>query len=62
MLEKFQSIKIASRSYWLNAFLAKTKSKLTENDNAINKLDADIIGACIINLVFCSSIFGKSVS
>ena len=61
MLEKFQLIKIASRSYWLNVFLTKSsKSKLTENDNRINILDADEIG--IINLVFCSSIFRKSVS
>ena len=31
MLEKFQLIKIAKRSYWLNAFLTKSKSILTEN-------------------------------
>ena len=31
MLEKFQPIKIAERFYWLNAFLTKSKSKLTEN-------------------------------
>ena len=31
MLEKFQPIKIAKRSYWLNAFLTKSKSILTEN-------------------------------
>ena len=31
MLEKFQPIKIAKRFYWLNAFLTKSKSVLTEN-------------------------------
>ena len=31
MLEKLQPIKIAKRSYWLNAFLTKSKSILTEN-------------------------------
>ena len=31
MLEKFQPIKIAKRFYWLNAFLTKSKSILTEN-------------------------------
>ena len=31
MLEKSQPIKIAKRSYWLNAFLTKSKSILTEN-------------------------------
>ena len=31
MLEKFQPIKIAKRFYWLNAFLTKSMSKLTEN-------------------------------
>ena len=31
MLEKFQPIKIAKRSYWLNGFLTKPKSILTEN-------------------------------
>ena len=31
MLEKFHSIKIAKRSYWLTAFLTKSKSILTEN-------------------------------
>ena len=31
MLEKFQPIKIAKRSYWLNAFLTKSMSILTEN-------------------------------
>ena len=30
MLEKFQPIKIAKRYYWLNAFLTKSKSILTE--------------------------------
>ena len=31
MLEKFQPIKIAKLFYWLNAFLTKSKSILTEN-------------------------------
>ena len=31
MLEKFEPIKIAKRFYWLNAFLTKSKSILTEN-------------------------------
>ena len=31
MLEKFQQIKIAERSYWLNASPTKSKSILTEN-------------------------------
>ena len=31
MLENFQPIKIAKRFYWLNAFLTKPKSILTEN-------------------------------
>ena len=31
MLEKLQPIKIAKCFYWLNAFLAKSKSVLTEN-------------------------------
>ena len=31
MLEKFKPIKIAKRSYWLNAFLTKSMSILTEN-------------------------------
>ena len=31
MLEKLQPIKIAKRFYWLNAFLTKSKSILTEN-------------------------------
>ena len=31
MLEKFQPIKIAKRSYWLNTFLTKAKSILAEN-------------------------------
>ena len=31
MLEKFQPIKIAKHSYWLNAFLTKSMSILTEN-------------------------------
>ena len=31
MLEKFRPIKIARRSYWLTAFLTKSKSILTEN-------------------------------
>ena len=31
MLENFQPIKIAKRFYWLNAFLTKSKSILTEN-------------------------------
>ena len=31
MLEKFEPIKIAKRLYWLNAFLTKSKSILTEN-------------------------------
>ena len=30
MLEKFQPIKIAKRSYWLDACLTKSKSILTE--------------------------------
>ena len=50
MLEKFQPIKIANRSYWLNAFPAKLKSILTENDNIINILDAGIIGEGITKL------------
>ena len=62
MLEKFQLNKIAKRSYLLKAFLTKSKSILTQNHNVINILDADIIGAGIINLVFCFSIFPKSVS
>ena len=49
MLEKFQPIKIANRSYWLNAFPAKSKSILTEND-IINILDAGIIGEGITKL------------
>ena len=59
MLKQFQPIKIASRSYWLNAFLAKSKSILTENHNKISILDADIIVAGIINLVFCVPFFVK---
>ena len=55
-------IKIGTRSYWLKAFLTKSKSKLTENDNIINKLDAVITEASIINLVFYSCIFHKLVS
>ena len=47
MLEKFQPIKISTLSYWLNSFLTKSKSILTENDNIIG---ADIIVADIINL------------
>ena len=35
---KFQPIKIANHSYWLNAFLTKSKSTLTENDNIIYSL------------------------
>ena len=31
LLKNFQPIKIAKRSYWLNAFLTKSKSKLSEN-------------------------------
>ena len=31
MLEKLQPIKIAKHFYWLNAFLTKSKSILTEN-------------------------------
>ena len=31
MLDKFQTIKIAKRFFWLNTFLPKSKSKLTEN-------------------------------
>ena len=31
MLGKFQSIEIAKRSYWLKAFLTKSKSIITEN-------------------------------
>ena len=31
MLEKFQPIKIAKHSYWVNAFLTKSMSILTEN-------------------------------
>ena len=62
MLVKFQPIKIATPSYWLDAFLTKPKSKLTENDNIINILDADIIGAGTVNLVFCFPIFRKFVS
>ena len=31
MLENFQQIKTAKRFYWLNAFLTKSKSILTEN-------------------------------
>ena len=31
MLEKFKPIKLAKRSYWLNAFLTNSKSILTEN-------------------------------
>ena len=38
MLEKFQSIKIPKRSYWLNAFLTKSKSILTENALNLEKL------------------------
>ena len=56
MLEKFQPIKIAKRFYWLNAFLTKSKSLLTENVIIIGIIDADII-----NLVFCYSIFRKWV-
>ena len=44
MLEKFQPIKIAKRSYWLNAFLTKSKSILTENVNIINIIVEDRIG------------------
>ena len=52
MLENSQPIKIANRSYWLNAFLRKSKSILTENDNKINIIDADIKDADISNLLF----------
>ena len=52
MLDKFQPIKIAKESYWLNVFLAKSKSILTENVKIISKIDADIISGDIINLVF----------
>ena len=45
MLEKFQPIKIAKRSYWLNAFLIKLTSILRENVNKIIIIDADRIGA-----------------
>ena len=60
MLENFQPIKIVRRIYWLNTFLTKSKSILTESDNIINLLDAETICAGMINLVFFS-IFGKSV-
>ena len=57
MLEKFSPNQIASRPYWLNAFLTKSEPLLTENDNIIIILDADIIGTGIRNLNFCFSIF-----
>ena len=50
MLEKFQPVKTSIRSYWLNSFLTKSKSILTENDNIVNILDADIIGAEVLKL------------
>ena len=53
MLENFQPIKVAKRPYWLNAILTKSKSILTENDNLISIIDADIIRADLINLVLC---------
>ena len=55
MLEKFQPIKIAKRSYWLDASLTKSKSILTENVLSCT-IRADII------IFFCFSIFRKSVS
>ena len=55
MLEKFKPIEIAKRSYWLNAFPAKSKSKLTE------KVLSCTIRADLINLFFFS-IFRKSVT
>ena len=48
MLEKFKPIEIAKRSYWLNAFPAKSKSKLTE------KVLSCTIRADLINLFFFS--------
>ena len=60
--KNFHQIKIANRHYWLNAFLTKLESMLTENDNIKIILDADIIGAGIRNLNFCFFIFRKSVS
>ena len=62
MLEKLQLIKIANRSYWLNDYFTKLKSISTGNDDIINILDAYIIDAGMTNLVFCFSIFRKSVS
>ena len=62
MLENIQPIKISKRSYWLKAFLTKSKSILTENVNIISILDADIIGADIKNLIFCFSNFRKLIA
>ena len=53
--EKLQPIKIAEHSFWVNAFLTKSISKLSEKDNLISIIDADVIGADLINLVFCLS-------
>ena len=58
---QFQPIKIAKRSYWLNVFCTKLKSVLTENDNIISMIDADIISVDILNLVSCFPSFRKSV-
>ena len=61
MLEKFQPIKIARLSYWLNAFLAKSKPILTEKVYIINIIAADVIDADILIIVFRFSIFRKPV-
>ena len=58
MLEKFQTIKIAKRSYWLNAFPRKPKSKLTENVLSYTTR-ADLI---VQLKIICFSIFRKLVS
>ena len=56
MLEKLQPTRIAKFSYWLNAFLTKSMSRLTEN---VNIIDSDLISADIKKNRF--SIFRKSV-